>query len=793
MPAALRLSIITLHAALLGLVGAALCWFGVQLLWLGGSPYYAMAGIVLLFSAMLIARRDRRGYWLYVLLCLATIAWAIWEVGAQPWGLIARTAAPLVLLVPLSGVAVWLKPMTWEPRSRLAPLWIAVGAIALLSGGWALIREPVPSVAPTAAAFAPAGKGDWPNYGGGWKGDHHSPLGQITPANAGRLTRAWTFRTGGIDDLGNNSRFTATPLAIDGTLYLCDPRNRIFAVDGSTGRQIWRHDPKVNASKAFSIVCRGVSHHASAGAGECASRILEATLDARLIAVDAATGRTCRSFGSDGSVDLLKGVSTRFDGYYYGTSPPAIIGDLAVVGGYVIDNQRLDPARSVVRAYDVRTGALRWVWDAGATGRAGPGDKDGLFSAGNPNAWALFTADPALGLVYVPTGNSSPDFYGALRTEAAERYGTSLVALDAATGAVRWSFQAVHHDLWDYDMPAQPALVDLPSQGRKPTPALVVAGKTGQIVLLDRRNGRPLSPIEERPVPPSSIAGEKTSPTQPYSSGMPSFAPPRITERAMWGATPVDMLLCRLALRRLRYEGDYTPPSREPFLFSPGTFGAINWGGVAIDPARRTMIVNSSNMPFVGQLVDRAQADAEGAAPYDPDAGRAKQSGPMPPMPMAGTPFGLRLRPFLSPIGFPCLAPPWGRIAGVDLRARRLLWQRPFGDSSGNAPFGLALPVGIFNLGGAVTTGGGMTFIAATTDARIRGFETRTGRLLWQHDLPAGGQANPISYAARDGRQMIAIVAGGHGSLRTKRGDYLVAFALPGRPDSRAGERQRGR
>jgi membrane-bound PQQ-dependent dehydrogenase (glucose/quinate/shikimate family) len=790
MPAALRRSIIILHAALVGLIGATLCWFGAQLLWLGGSAYYGIAGIVLLSSAVLLLRRDRRGYWLYVLLCLATIGWAWWEVGLQPWGLMARIAAPLVLLLPLSAVALWLKPMHREPGRGMAPFLVAVVVVVLLAGGWAWVREPRLSPAQGAVAYSPAGKGDWPNYGGGWKGDHHSPLAQITPANVGSLTRAWTFRTGGIDDLGNNSRFTATPLAINGVLYLCDPRNRIFAVDGATGREVWRHDPKVNASKAFSIVCRGVSHHAEAGAGECASRILEATLDARLIAVDAATGRPCRGFGKMGSVDLLKGVATRFDGYYYGTSPPAIIGDLAVVGGYVIDNQRLDPARSVVRAYDVRTGVLRWVWDAGVTGRAGRTDKQGLFSVGNPNAWALFTADPVLGLVYVPTGNSSPDFYGALRTAAAEKYGTSLVALDAATGAVRWSFQAVHHDLWDYDMPAQPALADIPAQGGRSTPALVLAGKTGQIFLLDRRSGRPLAPVEERPVPSSSI--ERVSPTQPYSTGLPSFAPPRITEQAMWGATPVDMLLCRLAFRRLRYAGDYTPPSREPFLFSPGTFGAINWGGVAVDPARGMMIVNSSNMPFVGQLVERAEADAEGAAPYDPDAGRSsKRSGPMPPMPMAGTPFGLRLRPFLSPIGFPCLAPPWGRIAGVDLQTRRLLWQRSLGDSSGNAPFGLALPVGIFNLGGAVTTGGGMSFIAATTDADIRGFETRSGRLLWQQRLPAGGQATPISYAASDGRQMIAIVAGGHGSLRTKRGDYLVAFALPGRPAERG--RQRGR
>ncbi len=761
-------------------IGGVLAWWGWQLVRLGGSAYYVAAGAALLAAGLLMLFRRRTGYWCYLGITLLTLAWALWEAGTEPWGIMARVLAPLVLLLVLTPVAILLRPAGFE-RGRIgrrALLGFAAVQVGVLLLGWLAVRDSAPAKQGDDGLVSAAATAGWPSYGGDWRGDHYSPLGQITPANAPRLQKAWTYRVGGLDDLGTNSRFTATPLAIDGSLYFCDPRNRIIALDATTGRLRWRHDPGVVSSKAFSIVCRGVSFHRSDGRGACAKRILETTLDARLIAVDAASGKPCADFGRWGAVSLIDGVEPSFDGYYYGTSPPTIVGDLAILGGYVIDNQRLDPARSVVRAYDVITGALRWTWDAGAPPGAAPGGPGRLFTPGNPNAWAVFSADPALGLVYVPTGGSSPDFFGGLRTPAAERFGTAIVALDVRTGAVRWSFQAVHHDLWDYDMPAQPALIDLPA-GKGTLPALAAASKTGQIFLLDRRTGRPIAPVEERAVPRSAIAGERAAATQPYSVGMPSFGGRRIEERALWGATPIDMLLCRLQFRQLRYQGDFTPPSLEPWLFSPGTFGAINWGGVSIDRGRRLMIVNSSSMPFVGQLVPRAEADAAGAKPFDPHAGRPANGKPMAPMAMQGTPYGLRLRPFLSPIGFPCVAPPWGRIAAIDMNSRRLVWDRPIGTTRGTAPFGIGLPVGIFNLGGSVATAGGVTFIGATTDSAFRAIETASGRELWRTALPAGGQATPISYAARDGRQMIVIVAGGHGSLRTPRGDHVVAYALP--------------
>jgi membrane-bound PQQ-dependent dehydrogenase (glucose/quinate/shikimate family) len=770
-----------LLAGLIAPAAAWLVWGGARLLTLGGSPYYLLAGTTLLVVAALLARGRRAAVWLYVLLVVATLAWAVAEVGGHRWGLVARLVAPLVLLGLLLLVAPALCRSRREPA--IAPLAWRLSGVAALAATAALLFAPVAEPTPLAATRPPApgvaGAGaDWPSYGGTAAGQRYSALAEITAANVERLEPAWTFRTGGLDQLGANSRVTATPIKVGDLLYLCTPLDVVIAVDATTGRERWRHDPEVDARTTFSIVCRGVSYHRAAAAdAPCAERILFGTLDARLIALDARSGRRCAGFGRNGEVDLLPGISAQRDGYYYVTSPPAIVGGAAIIGGYIIDNQRVAAPRGVVRAYDTASGALLWTWDAGRPGGAPlkPGE---LYAAGNPNAWAVFAADPALGLVYVPTGNSSPDFYGALRTPAAETFSTSIVALDAASGRLRWSFQAVHHDLWDYDMPAQPTLIDLPAGRGARIPALIAPAKTGEIFLLDRRDGRPIAPVTERPVPQGAVPGERLSPTQPVSA-LPSFAPGRLRETDLWGATPLDMLACRLRFRSARYEGPYTPLTERETIMTPGTFGALNWGGVSVDPARGLMLVNSSSMPFVGRLVPRAEADARGAAPWGTTPRIKPRDGQRPPMPQQGTPYGLELAPFLSPIYFPCHAPPWGKLSAVDLVTRQKIWERPFGTTAGYAPFGMKLPVGMFNLGGSVTTAGGVTFIGASTDGLLRAFDTLTGRELWRHPLPAGGQATPMTYRGRDGRQYVAIFAGGHGSLRTRRGDHLVAFALP--------------
>lgn len=763
------------------LIAAAGLWLivgGGRLILLGGSAYYLIAGLALAAIALLLVRRRRTAVWLCAAVVVATALWAFAEVGLQRWGLMARLAGPLVLLAILLMLAPGLRAGPREPRA--SPLAFRLSALASLAIVLALIFAPASepdAAARASAAPATAAGGDWPSYGGDAGGKRYSALTQIDAANVDTLAPAWTFRTGGLDKLGANSRVTATPIKIGNSLYVCTPLNVVIAVDATTGAERWRFDPQVDASTTFSIVCRGVSYYRDVSAiGPCAERIIFGTLDARLFALDAQTGQRCAGFGDRGAVNLLPGINDRRDGYYYVTSPPAIVGSAAIIGGYIIDNQRVSAPRGVVRAFDTRTGALLWAWDAGRPDGA-PLAEGEMYSQGNPNAWAVFAADPALGLVYVPTGNSSPDFYGALRTPAAEQFSTSIVALDAASGKLRWSFQAVHHDLWDYDMPAQPTLIDLPGPGGT-VPALLAPAKTGEIFLLDRRSGKPIAPVTERPAPQGTVPGEQLSPTQPVSA-LPSFAPPRLRETDMWGATPLDMLACRLRFRSARYEGGYTPLTERDTIMTPGTFGAINWGGVSVDPARGLMIVNSSTMPFIGRLVPRAEADARGAAPYGETPRVKPPEGVRPPMALEGTPYGLELMPFLSPIFFPCQAPPWGMITAVDLKTRTRLWERPFGTTKGLAPLGLALPVGIFNLGGSITTAGGVTFIGAATDGYFRAFDTASGRELWRHELPAGGQATPMTYLGRDGRQYVAIFAGGHGSLRTKRGDHLVAFALP--------------
>ncbi|MFC3712535.1 membrane-bound PQQ-dependent dehydrogenase, glucose/quinate/shikimate family [Sphingoaurantiacus capsulatus] len=752
---------------------------GTQLISLGGSPYYLIAGSALLVTAALLARGRRAAVWLYVAIVVATAAWTFAEVQVQRWGVLARLGGPLILLALLLAIAPGLRAAAREPR--IPALAFRLGALVSLCIPLALMFAPVAE--PTLRASLPAATAsanrfsDWPSYGGNDGGQRYSGLSQIDAGNVAALEPAWTFRTGGLDNLGHNSRVTATPIKIGNMLYVCTPLNVVIAIDATTGRERWRFDPQVDAGTTFSIVCRGVSFARSASAiGPCSERILFGTLDARLFALDARTGQRCAGFGENGAVNLLPGINDRRDGYYYVTSPPTIVGRAAIIGGYIIDNQRVSAPRGVVRAFDTKSGALLWAWDAGRPGGA-PLAEGEFYSAGNPNAWAVFSADPTLGLVYVPTGNSSPDFYGVLRTPAAERYSTSIVALDASTGQLRWSFQAVHHDLWDYDMPAQPTLIDLPG-ATGPIPALLAPAKTGEIFMLDRRTGKPVAAVTERAVPQGSVPGERLSPTQPVSS-LPSFAPPTLREADLWGATPLDMLACRIRFRSVRYEGAFTPLTERETMMTPGTFGTLNWGGVSVDAPRGVMIVNSSAMPFVGRLVPRPEADARGAAPYGETPRIKPADGVRPPMAQQGTPYGLELAPFLSPIGLPCQAPPWGMLTAVDIKSRTRLWERPFGTSKGLAPLGLALPVGIFNLGGSITTAGGIIFIGATTDGSFRAFETASGRELWRSELPAGGQATPMTYLGQDGRQYVVIFAGGHGSLRTKRGDHLVAFALP--------------
>ncbi|WP_144096528.1 membrane-bound PQQ-dependent dehydrogenase, glucose/quinate/shikimate family [Croceicoccus sediminis] len=767
-----------LAAAFLGVVGIALLGGGAWLISLGGSAYYALAGAACLAAGVLLLRGDRRALPIYAALLVGTLVWAVWEVGLTFWQLVPRVAGPLVIGVILALPFVQRALVVRRSRtSALLPA-IAAGASAVVMAVAFLQLQPY-DVAPNgnrvAAAVAEDGPTDWTAYGSNAAGLRHSGADQITPANVANLQSAWTFRTGDTaesrPDIGVPMSFMATPLMVDDTVYFCSPTGKVFALDADTGKPVWTRDPRADIGNAQMLNCRGVSYHADAqGAGLCSARILSMTVDGRLLASDARTGKPCPDFGKDGSIDLTQGLGSIDPLRSYTSSPPAIIGDVAVLGSYVRDNFDKDDPSGVVRAFDVKSGRMLWGWDSGRPDDALQPAAGEEWTRGSPNAWSVFSADPELGLVYLPTGNATPDHVGTHRSPGLERYASSIVALDVATGKVRWSFQTVHHDIWDYDVPAQPVLFDYPSSDG-PVPALAAPTKQGEIFILDRRTGKPLIEVEERSVPQGNLPGERYSPTQPFNKDFASFAPPKLTEASMWGATPLDQLYCRIRFRSLDYKGLYTPPSERGMVQYPGTFGTLNWGSVSIDTARGLMIVNSAAIPQEVLLFPR---DGDAETPEEATSSHAPGY-----LPQIGTDYGVSLWPMLSPLGIPCTAPPWGHLSAVDLKTGKLAWQRTIGTSEDVAPLGIRIP-GAFNLGGSVTTKTGLTFIGATIDDYLRAFDTETGAELWKGRLPAGGQATPITYrSAKTGRQYVVIAAGGHMYMGSTPGDHVVAFALP--------------
>ena len=757
---------------LLVLIGLVLVIGGVWLAVLGGSLYYLLASFACLVSGFWIARGDRKGLWLYTALFVATVIWSLFEAGTSFWLLLPRVAGPLVLqvymLMPWVRKALGMGGMAPGTARKTA---LAAGAMAVIAGGGMLLREGT-GLAQPAMVGGSAAATQWSDYAGNKAGTRFSPAAQITPANVDGLKVAWTYRTGDLPKGPAPQMFQATPLQIDDTLYLCSPNNIVIALDADTGKERWRYDPKVDATGVYTVACRGVSFHQSttaAAGGACARRILVSTIDGRMLAVDAANGKPCQDFGQGGQVSLREGLGSVKGGIQFTTSPATVIGNTAVVGSFVLDNMGTNNPSGVVRAFDVITGRQVWAWDAGRHDPAAPLKPGESFTKASPNAWSLFSADEALGLVYIPTGNPSPDHFGGQRSPDMERYGSSVVALDALTGQVRWAFQTVHHDLWDYDVASQPVLANVPVNGVA-VPALIQPTKQGEIFLLDRRTGKSLAPVQEVAVPQGNLPGERYSPTQPVSEAFDSLVPPPMREADMWGATPIDQMMCRIAFRKMQYRGRFTPPSLDESLIFPGNNGTMNWGSVAVDQDRGVMVVPTSYMPLKLKMILRKDAPKSDEIAIEGNGAIS---------PMEGTPYAVRTeRPFLSPLGIPCNAPPWGRLTAIDLKTKKILWQRPLGTTADHAPLGIPVP-GVFNQGGAMITKGGLIFIGATMDNYLRAFDLKSGKEMWKGRLPAGGQAMPMSYISpRSGKQYVVIAAGGHAFMKTTVGDYVVAYSL---------------
>ena len=636
----------------------------------------------------------------------------------------------------------------------------------------------------TAALRAAEEPGDWPYYGGDEFGQRFSPLDEITRENVGELEVAWTYRSG---ELGagfakrNAMAFEATPIHIKGTLYLSTPTNIVIALDAATGRERWRYDPGIDRTVRYGeATSRGVSYWSTGDAERtrlCSERIFEGTLDARLIALDAHTGRPCSDFGHGGTVDLRAGQRIRDTADYLVTSPPAIYHEFVIVGLAIGDNRAVDVERGVVRAFDARTGAVRWSWDPIPTTSSDPEFIEWNASAaartGGANAWSIMSIDPARGLVFVPTGSASPDFYGGERL-GSNRHADSLVALNATTGAQVWQQQLVHHDLWDYDVAAQPVLIEL-ERSSGVVSAVLQATKTGLLFVFDRESGAPVLGLRERSVPRGGVPGEQPWPTQPFPiAPAPLVSHEAITPNDAWGLTFYDRGKCRDLIARLDSQGIYTPPSTRGTIVSPGYAGGINWGGVAFDADRQVAVAAVNHLPMVVTLMTQDQLRAQAASKEYAESSFGLQS---------GTPYGMRREALLSPWGLPCTKPPWGTLAAVDLRTARTLWEVPLGSTEDLAPFFVPTrTLGTPTMGGPIMTAGGLIFVGAAMDDYLRAFNVETGRELWKGRLPAGGQATPMTYrAGADGRQFVVIAAGGHGNLGTRQGDYVVAFALPAR------------
>ena len=642
----------------------------------------------------------------------------------------------------------------------------------------ALLAAAVPRMAPAQSPDA----SDWGNYGGDVFGTRFSSLAEIDRSNVRSLKVAWTYHTGELGaGLASEGKLTfeATPVLAFGSLILETSTNIVIALDPATGKERWRHDPHIDRKQRYTeATSRGVTvwEDATPGkTGACVRRIFTGTLDARLLALDAMTGEPCADFGHNGEVDLTQGMRILSRPDYVITSPPAVFNNFVVVGSAIGDNRASDIERGTIRAFDAITGEQRWAFDpipdSPAHPAAGAWRPDQSAATGGANAWGVMSVDPDRGTVYVPTGSASPDFFGGTRL-GDNRFANSLLALDATTGKVQWAQQLIHHDLWDYDVAAQPVLADMERGGSQPLSTVIQATKTGMLFVFDRATGKPIYPVAERMVPKSQVPGEQASLTQMFSSLPPLVEHRPLNKKDAWGLTFWDRGRCRDMIRQYRNEGLFTPPDTSGTILWPSDIGGVNWSGISYDARSQRVVAAVNHLAMVVTLMSPEEMERQRASGDYPHAEFARQR---------GTPYAMRREPLLSPFGLPCTAPPWGTLVSVDLRENRIVWQVPLGSTENLVPSWLPVrDFGTPNLGGPILTAGELVFVGAAMDRYLRAFDLETGRELWKHPLPAGGQATPMTYrAGKDERQFVVIAAGGHGALGVPRGDAVVAFALP--------------
>ncbi|HEY0212001.1 MAG TPA: membrane-bound PQQ-dependent dehydrogenase, glucose/quinate/shikimate family [Paenirhodobacter sp.] len=782
--------VLWLLGGLMALSGLGLGLGGVELISLGGSWYYLIAGLAMLVAGVLYIRRQPAAAIVLAALAIVTVIWSLYEVGFDFWGLVPRLAPFLVMGL----VAALIHPLLTGGRFRKESFAVAGVFAVLLVAGFAAMFKPhgVIENKITAqndpVALQNDGSANWEFYGNDPAGTRFAAIDQINKDNVKDLQVAWQFRSGELAEGASESQ--NTPSQIGDTVYTCTPTSEVIALNADTGDVKWRHKVDLKNTKTVWNRCRGVgyyepakvtspypidgeSHIVPAKGALCERRIIQVTMDADIVALDAGTGALCTDFGNGGKVSMMTGIGDVKFGHsfsYAYTSAPTIIKNLIVVGGWVFDGRALDEPSGVIRAFSADTGELVWAWDLGNPDITKLPAEGETYTRSTPNMWTHPAFDEKLGLVYMPLGNQQPDFWGGDRPALTDKYSTGIVALDIATGRDKWVFQTAHHDIWDYDLAAQPTLYDMPDG----VPALIQPTKRGQLFMLDRRTGTPISKVEERPVPQEVAFGDRVSPTQPYAVDMPSFGTKPLTEQDMWGTTFFDQLACRIAFKKLNYKGEFTAPQLQPTLIYPGYYGGFNWGSAALDKRNGYLFVNDIRMPQVVTLRPKEGVDFDKLV-----SGHGVGST----YPMIGTPFVIDHAAFNSPLGLPCQQPPWGVFAAVSLKTQQLVWQRPAGTvqdvKMGGIRVGLPVPLGMPTLGGGVTTASGLVFYAGTQDFYLRAMDMETGAEVWKGRLPVGAQATPMTYVSPvTGKQYIVIVAGG-ARQSPDRGDYVIAFALP--------------